>query len=103
MSRQEAEPENQLALKRPRQEDRLTQLSSSTSTPRSTVSNMRAFDISPFVRGFQDNMSNWVSSLIQHQDGCLQTVAQQVAQGRLPQEHAIGTDRRTICGDAVTK
>ena len=76
MSRQEVEPENQIVLKRARQEDRLIQHSRSSSIPSSIVSNVRAFDMSPFIRGFQDNMSNWMSSLIHHQDGCLQMVAQ---------------------------
>ena len=40
---------------------------------------------------FQANMSNWVSSLIQHQDGCLQMVAQQATQGRLRQEQLAHT------------
>ena len=91
MSRQEAEPENQLVLKRPRQDYRLIQHSSSTSIPRSIVSNVRASDMSPFIRGFQNNMSNWVSNLIQHQDGCLQMVAQQATKGRLRQEQLAQT------------
>ena len=33
--------------------------------------------MSPFIRGFQDNMSVWVGSLIQQQE-----VAQQATQGR---------------------
>ena len=43
MSRQEAQPENQLALKRPRQDDRLIQNSSSTSIPRKSNIKMGAF------------------------------------------------------------
>ena len=31
-------------------------------------------------------MSNWMSSLIQAQDGCLQMVAQRATMGRVPQE-----------------
>ena len=42
--------------------------------------------MSPFIRGFQDNVSNWVSSLIHQQDGRLQTVAQQATQGPNRQE-----------------
>ena len=66
MSRQEVQPENQFVLKRARQEDRLIQHSRSSSIPSRIVSNVNAFDMSPFIRGFQDNMSNWMSSLIQH-------------------------------------
>ena len=92
MSRQEADPENQqLALKRPRQEDRLIQHSRSSSIPSSIVSNVSTFDMSPFICGFQDKMSNWVNSLIQHQDGCLQMVAQQATYGRLRQEQLAHT------------
>ena len=42
--------------------------------------------MSPFIRGFQDNMTSWMSSLINEQDGCLQMVAPQASQGRLRQE-----------------
>ena len=62
MSRQGNEPESQIVLKRPRQEDRLTQHPRSRSIARSIVSNVHMF--------------NWMSSLIQQQDGCLQMVAQ---------------------------
>ena len=81
-SRQEVEPENQIVLKRARQEDRLIQHSRTSSIPSSIVSNVHAFNMSPFIRGFQDNMSNWMNSLIQHQDGCLQMVAQRAHQSR---------------------
>ena len=91
MSRQEAEPENQLALKRRRQEDRLIQHARSNSIPSNIVLNVTVFDMSPFIRGLQDNMSNWVSSLTQHQNGCLQMVAQQATQGRLRQEQLAHT------------
>ena len=47
--------------------------------------------MSPFIRGFQDNMSNWVTSLIQQQDGCLQMVAQHATHGRLRQEQLAQT------------
>ena len=59
MSRQGKEPESQIVLKRPRQENR---------------------------RGVQDHMSDWMSSLIHAQDGCLQMVAQRVSMGRVQQE-----------------
>ena len=92
MSRQGNEPESQIVLKRQRQEDRLIQHSSSSSIPRSIVSNVQGFDMFPVIGGFQDNVSNWVSSLIQQQDGCLQMVAQRVNLGRVQQEqlaHAV--------------
>ena len=41
---------------------------------------------SPFIRVIQDNVTSWMSSLINQQDGCLQTVARQASQGQLPQE-----------------
>ena len=47
--------------------------------------------MSPFIRGFQDNMTSWVSSLINQQDRCLRTVAQQATQGRLRQEQLAQT------------
>ena len=50
--------------------------------------------MSPFIRSFQDNVSNWVSSLIHQQDGCPQMVAQQATQGRLRQEQLAQTVAR---------
>ena len=47
--------------------------------------------MSPFIRGFQDNVTSWMSSLINQQDGCLRTVAQQATQGRLRQEQLAQT------------
>ena len=92
MSRQGNEPESQTVLKRPRQEDRLVQHATSSSIPRSIVSNVQGFDIFPVIRGVQDHVSNWMSSLIQQQDGCLQMVAQRATMGRVQQEqlaHAV--------------
>ena len=86
MSRQGSEPESQIVLKRPRQEDRLIQHSMSTTIPRSMVSSVQGFDIIPAIRGVQDHMSNWMSSLVQAQDGCLQTVAHRASMGRVQQE-----------------
>ena len=86
MSRQGNEPESHTVLKRPRQEDRLVQHSSSTSIPRSLVPNVQGFDTFPAIRGVQDHMSNWMSSLIEAQDGCLQMVAQRATMGRVQQE-----------------
>ena len=83
MSRQNPEVEIQLALKRPRQEDRLAQCSSKCSIPRSIDLNARTFDMLPFIRGFQDM-----------QDGCLLMVAQQATQGRLRQEQLAQTVAR---------
>ena len=40
----------------------------------------------PAIRGVKDHMSNWMSSLIQAQDGCLQMVAHRVSMGRVQQE-----------------
>ena len=91
MSRQGIEPENQIVLKRPRQKDRLVQHSSSTSIPKSLVSNVQPFDMFLVIRGFQDNMSNWVSGLIQQQDGCLQMVAQTANLGRAQQKQLAHT------------
>ena len=46
--------------------------------------------MSPFVRGFQDHMTSWMSSLINQQDGCIRLVAQQSNLGHQRQvEHAI--------------
>ena len=86
MSRHGSEPESQIVLKRPRQEDRLVQHSIQNSIPRSIVSNVRGSDMFPAIRGVQDHMSNWMSSLIQAQDGCLQMVAQRATMGRAQQE-----------------
>ena len=47
--------------------------------------------MSPFICGFQDNMSNWISCLIQQQDGCLQLVAHHATQGRLRQKQLAQT------------
>ena len=86
MSRQGSEPENQIVSKRPRQDDRLIQHSRSTSIPRSIVSSVHGFDMFPAIRGVQDHMSKWMSSLIQAQDGCLQMVAHRASMGRVQQE-----------------
>ena len=91
MSRQGNEPENHVVLKWPRQEDRLVQHLRSSSIPRSIVSNVQGFDMFPVIRGFQDNMSNWMSSLIQQQDGCLQMVAQRANIGKTQQEQLAHT------------
>ena len=87
MSRQGKEPESQMVLKRPRQEDRLVPHSSSSSIPSSIVSSFQGIDIVPAIRGVHDHMSTWMSSLIHAQDGCLQMVAQRASMGRAHQEH----------------
>ena len=46
----------------------------------------RGIDIIPAIRGVQDHMSTWMSSLIHAQDGCLQMVAQRASMGRVQQE-----------------
>ena len=86
MSRQGKEPENQIVIKRPRQGDRLTQHSMATTFPRSMVPSVQGIDIFPSIRGVQDDMSNWMSSLIQAQDGCLQMVGHRASMGRAQQE-----------------
>ena len=86
MSRQGKEPESQIVLKRPRQEDRLAQRSSSMTIPMSITPSVHGIDIIPAIRGVQDRMSNWMSTLIHAQDGCLQTVAQRISMGRVQQE-----------------
>ena len=86
MSRQEKEQENQIVLKRPRHEDRLTPHSSSMSIPSSITPRLQGIDIIPAIRGVQDHMSTWMSSLINAQDGCLRMVAQRVSMGRVQQE-----------------
>ena len=80
MNRQGKEPESQIVLKRPRQEDRLTQHSSSMSIPSSITPRVQGIDIIPA------HMSTWMSSLIHAQDRCLQMVAQRVSMGRVQQE-----------------
>ena len=84
--RQGKKPENQTVLKRPRQEDGLTQHSMSMTIPSSITPSVHGIDIYPAIRGVQDHMSNWMSSLIQAQDGCLQTVAHKTSMGRAQQE-----------------
>ena len=86
MSRQGKEPESQIVLKRPRQEDRLAQHSSSMTIPSSITPSVHGIDILPAIRGVQDHMNNWMSSLIHAQDGCLQMVAQRASMGRAQQE-----------------
>ena len=91
MSRHGNEPESQIVLKRPRQENRLVQLSIPNFIPRNIVSNVQGFDMFPAIHGVQDHMSNWMSSLIQAQDGCLQMVAQRVPMDRVQQEQLAQT------------
>ena len=86
MSRQGKEPESQIVLKRPCQEDRLAQHSSSMSIPSLTTPSVHGIDIFSAIRGVQDHMSSWMSSLIHAQDGCLQMVAQRASMGRVQQE-----------------
>ena len=59
--------------------------------------------MSPFIRSFQDNMSNWVNTLIHQQDGCLQAVAQQATQGRLRQEQLAQTVARCAAMTITTR
>ena len=87
MSRQGKEPESQMVLKRPRQEDRLAQFSSTPSMPMSMAPRLQGIDLVPAIRGVHEHMSTWMSSLINAQDGCLQMVAQRASMGRTQQEH----------------
>ena len=50
------------------------------------VSSVHGFDMFPAIRGVQDHTSNWMSGLIQAQDGCLQMVAHRLLMGRVQQE-----------------
>ena len=86
LSRQGKDQESQIVLKRPRHEDRLTPCSSSMSIPSSIQPRLQGIDIIPAIRGVQDHMSTWMSSLIHAQGGCLQMVAQRVSMGRAQQE-----------------
>ena len=86
MSRQGREPESQIVLKRPRQEDRLAQHSMSTAIPSSITPSVHGIDIFPAICRVQDHMSNWMSSLIHAQDWCLQMLAQKASMGRVQQE-----------------
>ena len=54
--------------------------------PSSITPSVHGIDIFPAIRGVQDHMSNWMSSLIHAQDGCLQMVAQRASMGRVQQE-----------------
>ena len=76
-----------MVLKRPRQEDKLAQHSSSTTIPGSIVPRLQGIDILPAIRGVNEHMSTWMSTLIHAQDGCLQMVAQRASMGRAHQEH----------------
>ena len=86
MSRQGKEPESQIVLKRPRQEERLAQHSMSVTIPSSISPSVHGIDIFPAICGPQDHTSNWMSSLIHAQDGCLQMVAQRASMGRVQPE-----------------
>ena len=86
MSRQDQDPETQFALqgpKRPRQKTDLLNEVPRTMSP--------AISMSPFIRGFQDNTTSWMSNLINQQDGCFRNVAHQASQGRLRQEQLAQT------------
>ena len=87
MSRQGKEPESQMVLKRPRQEDRLARQSSPTSIPMAVTPRIQDIDLVPAIRGVHEHMSTWMSSPINAQDGCLQVVAQRASMGRAQQEH----------------
>ena len=86
MSRQGKKPESQIVLKRPRHEDRLAQHAHSMPIPSSITPRVHGNDILPAIRGVQDQMSTWMSSLVHAPDGCLQMVAQRASMGRVQQE-----------------
>ena len=100
MSRQGKEPEIQMILKRPRQEDRLVQHSSSTSIPSSIVPSFQGIDIVPAIRGVHDHMSTWMSSLIHAQDGVPTNGCSTGFYGQGP-PRAPGTAGSTVLHDAV--
>ena len=91
MSCQDQDAEIRFVLKRLRQEEGLAPQARTPSIPRSIVSTATTIDMSPFIRGFQDTMLNWVSSLTQQQDGCLQMVARLATQNRIRQEQLAQT------------
>ena len=78
--------------KRPRQEDRQVQHMITLSLPKRLVSPVQTLNKSPFIRGFQDNVTRWMSNLINQQDRCLRMVAQQSTRGKLRQEQLAQTD-----------
>ena len=82
MSRQGNEPESQIVLKRPRQEDRPIQHSFNSKKHSLECPWFRHVPGHP--RGPGSYV--WMSNLIQSQDGCLQMVAQRVNMGRVQQE-----------------
>ena len=83
MSRHGEEPESQMVLKRPRQEDKLAPR---LQAPMSMVPRIQGIDLMPTIRGVHEHMSIWMSSLINAQDGCLQAVAHRASTGRSQQE-----------------
>ena len=67
-SRQEEGGQTRLALqgsKRPRR----AQDAIAVFIPRTLASPSPTFSMSPFIRGFQENMTSWMSRLINQQDG----------------------------------
>ena len=67
MSRQRECPESRLVCqppKRERQQDPETHKSITTTIPKSLVTSGTPFNMSPFIRGFQDNMTSWMSNLM---------------------------------------
>ena len=83
MSRQEEDLKHVLLHKGPRDSAVMTDVLNkvSPSIPRMLVAPGPTINMSPSIRGFQDHMTNWMSSLINQQDGCLQMGARQASQG----------------------
>ena len=92
LKRQEECPESQLAcqLQPTAQESKTTNSRNSTEYHHLDTEIVGTFgaplNMSPFIRGFQDNVTSWMSSLVNQQDGCLQMVARQASVGKLRQE-----------------
>ena len=97
MSRQEGGPETRLVAqvpKGPRQRNSDALQCITTSIPRSLMTPGPTMNMLPFICGFQDNVTSWMSNLTNEQGGCLQTVARQARQanqGRLRQEQLAQT------------
>ena len=81
MSRQEEGPETLFVAQETETADSDAHQCIATSIPRSLVTPGPTMNMSPFIRGFQDNMTSWMNSLINQQDGCLQMIARQASQG----------------------
>ena len=94
MSRQEKQPESRLVCQQPKQareHDTDAHQRLIESMPWSIVASGAPLNMLPFIRGCQDNMTNWMSSLINQLDGCLRMVAQRAGFGRQRQKQIVQT------------